>query len=104
MPFLNELINARIVICGAVSQYSGNLRGPSNYLKLAERNASMAGFVVNDHPTELDQGKEKLLGLYREGSLNIHEQIEDGIESFAPALAMLFNGGSVGKLLVRVKL
>ena len=35
-----------MVICGAVSQYSGNLnvgvvQGPSNYLKLAENGASM---------------------------------------------------------------
>ena len=44
-------LNGRIVICGATSQYSGNLnvgtvQGPSNYLKLAERGATMKGFVV----------------------------------------------------------
>lgn len=44
-------LNGRVVICGAVSQYSGNLnvgtvQGPSNYLKLAEKGATMKGFVV----------------------------------------------------------
>lgn len=43
--------NSRIVICGAASQYSGNLnvgsvQGPSNYLKLAEKDSTMKGFVV----------------------------------------------------------
>ena len=44
-------LNGRIIICGAVSLYSGNLnvgsvQGPSNYLKLAENGAEMKGFVV----------------------------------------------------------
>merc|ERR1711965_566511 len=41
----------RVVICGAISQYSGNLnkgrvQGPSEYLKLAEKGATMRGFNV----------------------------------------------------------
>ena len=42
---------ARVVICGASSQYNGNLnvgvvRGPAEYLKLAERGAQMVGYNV----------------------------------------------------------
>ena len=49
-------LNGRIVICGAVSQYSGNLnvgtvQGPSNYLKLAEKGVTMKGFVVMQYMT-----------------------------------------------------
>merc|ERR1712071_81091 len=39
----------RVVICGAISQYSGKLnkglvQGPGNYIKLAEKGATMKGF------------------------------------------------------------
>ena len=39
---------ARIVICGAISQYQqmDQVRGPSLYLRLAERGACMEGFAV----------------------------------------------------------
>ena len=46
-----QLLNtgATVVLCGGISQY-GNLeavKGPSQYLKIAERNASMKGFTVD---------------------------------------------------------
>ena len=42
---------ARIVICGAVSQYNntGPMEGPSNYMSLLVSRASMTGFVVFDY-------------------------------------------------------
>ena len=47
-------VGARIVICGAISQYdTGTLyshpRGPTNYLKLAERSATMSGFALGHY-------------------------------------------------------
>ena len=41
-------------MCGASSQYNGNLnkglvRGPTEYLKLAEKGAQMVGFNVMQH-------------------------------------------------------
>lgn len=46
--------HGRVVLCGAVSQY-GNKRqqGPSNYIRLAEQSASMAGFVVLHYPVSM---------------------------------------------------
>src|SRR6202041_2775030 len=42
---------ARIVICGAISQYcvTGPVKGPSNYLSLLVNRASMTGMVVFDY-------------------------------------------------------
>ena len=41
---------ARIVICGAISQYNNTsaVKGPSNYLSLLVNRASMKGMVVFD--------------------------------------------------------
>ena len=43
--------HARIVICGAISQYNNTtaIKGPSNYLSLLVNRASMTGMVVFDY-------------------------------------------------------
>ena len=43
--------HARVVICGAISQYNvnGAMRGPANYMSLLVNHASMTGFVFSDY-------------------------------------------------------
>ena len=95
--------NARVAICGAISQYSdlANVRGPRNYLKLAERNAAMKGFVVTHHAARFAEAKAEIAALMREGRLVLPEHVVDGIDRFAEALLLLFSGGHTGNLLVR---
>ena len=107
-----ERINpgARIVICGAISQYdtgtlSSNPQGPKNYLKLAERSATMSGFVVGQYMnsrTTLWRATVWILWHYYRGNLKSYVQIEKGIESFGPALEKLLNGKNTGRLIVDV--
>lgn len=101
--------NGRVVICGAVSQYSGNLnkgkvQGPSNYLKLAERGAEMKGFNVMQYMYRVPLTLFGMFWLYMRGKVQMTEHIENGIESFPLALHKLFTGGHIGKMLVNVKL
>ncbi|WP_421837815.1 NADP-dependent oxidoreductase [Novosphingobium sp.] len=95
--------DARIAICGAISQYSdlGNVRGPKNYLKLAERNATMRGFVVTHHAARFPEAKAEIAALLQEGKLDLPEHVVEGIDHFAEALLLLFAGGHTGNLLVR---
>ena len=95
--------DARIAICGAISQYSdlGNVRGPRNYLKLAERNAMMKGFVVTHHAARFPEAKAEIATLMQEGKLDLPEHVVEGIDHFAEALLLLFSGGHTGNLLVR---
>ena len=94
---------ARVSICGAISQYAhlNDVRGPKLYLRLAERNARMCGFTVDHYASRFAEAVPRLVGWMNEGRLSLHEQVESGIERFPAALAMLFTGGHVGKLLVR---
>ena len=95
---------ARISICGAISQYSDfdNVYGPKLYLRLAERNSSMAGFTVNHYEAEYPQAYADILRWMEEGKLQLPEHVEQGLDQFPAALIKLFTGGHQGKILVAV--
>ena len=93
---------ARVVICGAISQYEdlSAVRGPSLYLRLAERNASMRGFTVDFHSDVFPAAERELTDWLTAGQLHLREHVVEGIEGFPEALVMLFSGGHTGKLMV----
>ena len=95
---------SRIVICGAISQYGDmhNVTGPRNYLKLAERHASMEGFTVLHFADRFAEARANIGGWLADGSLVEHNHVESGIEKFPHALDLLLTGGHRGKLLVDV--
>mmetsp|Transcript_27440 Transcript_27440/g.64347 ORF Transcript_27440/g.64347 Transcript_27440/m.64347 type:complete len:366 (+) Transcript_27440:99-1196(+) len=109
---LDELLakinsGGRVVICGAVSQYSGNLHkgkveGPSNYLKLAERGAEMKGFNVMQYFIKIPLALCGMFYYHLRGKVQMTEHVEKGIGSFPHALAKMFSGGHIGKMLVQV--
>jgi len=97
---------ARVVICGAISQYQGDLsgrvRGPARYLRLAERNARMEGFAINACPGRWAEAGAALTDWLARGEIRQHEHVESGIERFGETLGMLFSGDHLGKLLLAV--
>jgi hypothetical protein len=99
-------LRARVVICGAISQYSGDMskgvRGPALYLRLAERQSRMEGFAVTHFPEAFAEAKTTLAGWLREGRVRLPEHVVKGLDHFPDALATLFSGGHTGKLLLAV--
>jgi NADPH-dependent curcumin reductase CurA len=95
---------ARIVVCGAISQYQGDVSrgvsGPSLYLRLAERDARMEGFAINNRPERYEEAEAALAGWLARGDIQLHEHVEHGLERFGETLGMLFTGGHTGKLLL----
>jgi NADPH-dependent curcumin reductase CurA len=98
-------MHARIVICGAVSQYNATepVQGPSNYLSLLVFRASMTGMVVFDYAARYGEAIAEIAGWMREGLIVSREHLLDGgIEAFPDALLKLFAGENVGKLVLRL--
>ena len=95
---------ARVIICGAISQYSHHdaVEGPSLYLRLAEKYARMEGFTVMHFEEHYERAYKELLELYRVGKLKVPFHIEEGIDNFPLALQKLFTGGNTGKLMVKI--
>jgi NADPH-dependent curcumin reductase CurA len=94
---------ARIVICGAVSQYNeSSMRGPSNYMALLVRRARMEGFVVFDYADRYAEAAREMAGWMAEGKLVGREHVVSGIETFPETLLKLFRGENTGKLVLQV--
>src|SRR6201992_3444012 len=76
---LNRLAHgARIVLCGAVSQYNDTPRGPANYMQLLVARASMTGFVIFDYARRYPEGVAQLAKWLHSGEPRSHGAIEPG--------------------------
>jgi NADPH-dependent curcumin reductase CurA len=95
---------ARVVICGAISQYNNKeaVKGPANYLSLLVNRARMEGFVVMDHAANFASAGMEIAGWLAQGKINSKEHIVEGLETFPETLLMLFKGENTGKLVLKV--
>lgn len=95
---------ARIIICGAVSQYNntGPIKGPSNYLSLLVNRASMTGMVVFDNADRYPEAAREMAGWMAAGKLKSREDIVAGLATFPETLLKLFKGENTGKLVLQV--
>ncbi len=96
--------HARVVICGAISQYNatGAMRGPSNYLSLLVNHASMTGFVMSDYLDRYGEAGQVMAGWLACGKLVSREEIAAGLENFPQVRLRLFHGENTGKLVLEV--
>jgi NADPH-dependent curcumin reductase CurA len=95
---------ARIVICGAISQYNntGPIKGPSNYLSLLVNRASMKGMLVTDYANRYPEAVRAMAGWMASGKLKSREHIVEGLQTFPDTLLKLFTGENFGKLIIKV--
>lgn len=96
---------ARIVICGAISQYNNKeaVKGPANYLALLVNRARMEGMVVFDYADRYGEAVKDIAGWLASGELKSKEDVVTGLESFPETLGKLFSGENFGKLVLKVR-
>jgi NADPH-dependent curcumin reductase CurA len=96
-------MHARIVICGAISQYNeAKMKGPSNYMSLLVYRASMTGMVVFDYASRYAEAAREMAGWMASGKLKTREDVVEGLETFPETLLKLFKGENTGKLVLKV--
>ena len=95
---------ARIIICGAISQYNNTtpVKGPANYLSLLVNRARMEGSVGVAWADRYPEGAAQMAQWMKEGNFKTREDIVDGLENFPQTLLMLFEGRNFGKLILKV--
>jgi NADPH-dependent curcumin reductase len=98
---------ARIIICGAISQYNNTtpVQGPKNYLSLLVNRARMEGIVVFDYADRYPQAVAEMALYLKDGRMKSKEDVvAGGLEAFPETLLKLFNGENFGKLVLQVAL
>lgn len=96
--------HARIVSCGAVSQYA-NLTEPDglrNYMMVITQSLMIKGFTMLDYMHRIKEAFVDLLTWEMEGKIVFREHIIEGIERYPEAVEMIFAGKNHGKLMLKV--
>lgn len=95
---------ARIIICGAISQYNNTtaVQGPKNYLSLLVNRARMEGIVVFDYADRYHLAIAEMAGYLKDGRMKSKEDVVVGLQTFPETLQKLFNGENFGKLVLQV--
>jgi NADPH-dependent curcumin reductase len=98
---------ARVVICGAVSQYNtadNTVAGPANYMELLYSRASMTGFVVFDYAKCYPEAIAEMSQWLVDGRLtSIEDTVPGDITMFPSMLARIFSGENTGKLALELQ-
>ena len=103
MPLIRR--RARIVICGAISQYGGGLDaptlGPRFTHHLLYQRATLQGILARDYLHRMDEMISTVAPWVQRGEIVFEETITQGFECLPRALQSLFTGSHRGKRLVR---
>ncbi|GLS24856.1 NADP-dependent oxidoreductase [Marinibactrum halimedae] len=96
-------INARIVLCGAISDYnSKDTYALKNYTNLIVQRGTMQGFIILDYLPRSDEAIGDLLSWVQSGELVYQEDIQEGLENAPEAFQRIFTGKNKGKQLLKV--
>ncbi|WP_283136888.1 NADP-dependent oxidoreductase [Rhizohabitans arisaemae] len=95
---------ARIAMVGAISSYNATepVPGPANLFRLAAKDASLRGMLVNTYFPLFPEWIGKAAGWLADGSLYTELTVAEGLEQAPAAFLDVLRGGNVGKMLVRL--
>jgi hypothetical protein len=101
-----SLINlrARVVLCGLIAQYNDEIPppGPRWFGNILVKRARVEGFIILDYAKRFPEAFTALGRWLAEGRLRYRVDLVEGLEQAPTAVNRLFDGGNIGKLLVRV--
>jgi len=97
--------HARVVLCGAISQYIDGVERPyalRNAFSIFKKMARMEAFFIYEMAEHFARAEAQLADWIAADKLQYQEDILEGIENMPSALIRLFEGRNVGKQLVRL--
>ena len=95
-------LRGRVVICGLISDYTSGSSPIRNISHVLVQRARVEGFVVTDYTKRFPEAVRALAAWYAEGRVKYRIDAVDGLERAPEAINRLFDGGNIGKLVVRV--
>ncbi|MCW1431065.1 NADP-dependent oxidoreductase [Novosphingobium sp. JCM 18896] len=100
---LNLALNARVVLCGLISEYNAPEKiGIRNLWEVIARQATIHGFLIAAYVDRFGEGAAAMAQWVAEGKLRMDEDIQEGLENAYPAFMRLFSGANTGKLVLKI--
>jgi len=91
---------ARLVLCGAISQYESAIQPLTNSWELITKRARMEGFMFSDYFDSFPEIAADLQRRLQDGQLKSFDALYEGIEQTPRAFCDMMHGASRGKCLV----
>ena len=95
----------RIPVCGLISAYNATSvpEGPKNLRAVLTQRLRMQGLIVFDWANRVPEAITQLGQWHKEGKLKIREDVREGsLDAFTDVLNLLYTGGNMGKLVLKV--
>lgn len=93
----------RVAVCGVISEYTDRKkRAAPEMLDVIYKRIKIQGFLAADHMNVYQDFISKTCDHLRTGVIYPVEDISDGVESIPSAFIGLFQGGNIGKKVVRI--
>jgi NADPH-dependent curcumin reductase len=95
-------LHGRVVLCGLVSGYTREDPALESFATILRKRLRVQGFIVLDYLDRFMEAATQLGKWKMFGKLKDRETIVEGLEKAPDAINMLFTGGNIGKLIVKV--
>jgi hypothetical protein len=95
-------LHGRIVLCGLISSYTKEDPSLESFATILRKRLRVQGFIVLDYLDRFMEAATQLGKWKMLGKLKSRETIVEGLEKAPEAINMLFTGGNIGKLIVKV--
>ncbi|WP_049570763.1 NADP-dependent oxidoreductase [Nonomuraea sp. SBT364] len=94
----------RIAMVGAISAYNATeaVPGPSNLFRLAAKNATLRGILINFYLDRFPEWIGKAAGWLADGSLHTEQTVVEGLAEAPAAFLAMMRGANTGKMLVKL--
>src|SRR5882724_8506460 len=100
---LNRMnLHGRVALCGLISGYIKENPGLVSLGNILVRRLRVEGFIILDYASRFMEAATQLGQWKMFGKLKDRETIVEGLEKVPEAINMLFTGGNIGKLIVKV--
>jgi len=94
---------ARFAICGMIEGYNGGEPPSFRYMmRMISARITMKGFIYTDYLSEMPDFYRDMGGWIASGHVRSRETVHEGIEAMPDAFLGLFQGGNIGKMLVKL--
>jgi NADPH-dependent curcumin reductase CurA len=95
-------LHGRVVVCGLISGYTKEDPGMASLGTILLKRLRVEGFILLDYVPRFMEAATQLGQWKMLGKIKDRETIVEGLEKASDAINMLFTGGNIGKLIVKV--